>query len=664
MMTIRKTILFIENDENFSNPCADLLEQEGYRVVQATRIDQAEQILETTQIHLAIVDIRMIDDKDDADKSGLILASKREYKHLPKIILTAFPSFEYVREALGPFIEGIPAAVDFINKKEAAKNLIPAVAKAFQEKVLIHWDLDIRLAGDTRALPQLVSLIEPTLEAELIGERSAEIEDLLRQVFFDYEQVTISRILWIKAGRIALEIYAFQQQEPGERYEKRYTEDQYTMTIGLKSKIAEEQEKFQSYAPKAFTDTALAASAETFHYGGAAWISYGTDLGLCISLKDFLLRERMERQVKAAIENLYLKKLPIWHGQRRSLMEAGTAAQLMSKITSQSFNLLSERWQIWLDDLAQDSLLRNIAELEIKEKQIICRVPNRKEITLVYPELLAKSPLVVDKVIQGVMLGGLETGTILIDDHEQTWLTDFFQLKEAPLFLDFISLETDARFGLLESTNIHSIHQLEEQLFKASTLRDSAGSVEPDCKRIFSVIQTIRQCAAEVCGEELWPYYWGLLALTLREIVRYDPLHQRTKREIIGALHRLMVVCMLYSKLSNHTVLQGDAARQPVEEGITIAGDDNWVIVDGRKVFLTPTEQELLTYLFERANNLCMREDIIKDVFKLDRSFGDAEYKMLNTHMGRLRPKIEVNTSNPKYLHTVRGKGYKLVVPR
>ena len=121
-----RTILFADNDPDFLETRKESLEKAGYRVITATNPTEAKEALEQEQVDAAILDIRLKDDQDDRDMSGLTLA-KGTAPTIPKIILTAFPSYEKVREALGPGYEGKAAAVDFIAKQEGPEALLQAL---------------------------------------------------------------------------------------------------------------------------------------------------------------------------------------------------------------------------------------------------------------------------------------------------------------------------------------------------------------------------------------------------------------------------------------------------------------------------------------------------------------------------------------------------------
>ena len=69
---------------------------------------------------------------------------------------------------------------------------------------------------------------------------------------------------------------------------------------------------------------------------------------------------------------------------------------------------------------------------------------------------------------------------------------------------------------------------------------------------------------------------------------------------------------------------------------------------------LTSVEANLLRALAESAGQPVSRDDLAK------RCGLDAGERTIDVQVTRLRRKIERNTKMPKYLQTVRGKGYLL----
>lgn len=80
------------------------------------------------------------------------------------------------------------------------------------------------------------------------------------------------------------------------------------------------------------------------------------------------------------------------------------------------------------------------------------------------------------------------------------------------------------------------------------------------------------------------------------------------------------------------------------------------VQVRGRKVVLSAKEFDLLYHFARHPRHVFNREQLLKNVWGYE-YFGDAS--TVTVHIRRLREKIEVDPSNPKYILTVWGVGYK-----
>ncbi|HWJ62950.1 MAG TPA: response regulator transcription factor [Acidimicrobiales bacterium] len=80
---------------------------------------------------------------------------------------------------------------------------------------------------------------------------------------------------------------------------------------------------------------------------------------------------------------------------------------------------------------------------------------------------------------------------------------------------------------------------------------------------------------------------------------------------------------------------------------------------DGRLIELTPTEYKLLRYLLANARRVLTRDQILEAVW--DYTFaGNAS--VLETYISYLRQKVDA--TDPPLIHTVRGVGYSLRLPR
>ncbi len=77
-------------------------------------------------------------------------------------------------------------------------------------------------------------------------------------------------------------------------------------------------------------------------------------------------------------------------------------------------------------------------------------------------------------------------------------------------------------------------------------------------------------------------------------------------------------------------------------------------------VRLTRKQFQLLDYFFLHVNELVTRRDLMMAVWETD-YLGDT--RTLDVHMRWLRQQIEADPSDPEYLVTERGSGYRLCIP-
>jgi DNA-binding response OmpR family regulator len=89
---------------------------------------------------------------------------------------------------------------------------------------------------------------------------------------------------------------------------------------------------------------------------------------------------------------------------------------------------------------------------------------------------------------------------------------------------------------------------------------------------------------------------------------------------------------------------------------LEIRADAGEVRLRGEHVSLTRTEFLLLCELGAHAGQVLSRQQLLQRVWEYE--FGDE--RLVDVHVGRLRQKIEDDTTAPQRLVTVRGLGYKL----
>ena len=92
-------------------------------------------------------------------------------------------------------------------------------------------------------------------------------------------------------------------------------------------------------------------------------------------------------------------------------------------------------------------------------------------------------------------------------------------------------------------------------------------------------------------------------------------------------------------------------------EGLVIDRGAREVTVDGRKVDLTKREFDLLAFLAAHPRRVFSRQELLSEVWG---SSEDWQVPATVTeHVRRVRLKLETDPTNPKWIHNVRGVGYR-----
>ncbi len=107
-------------------------------------------------------------------------------------------------------------------------------------------------------------------------------------------------------------------------------------------------------------------------------------------------------------------------------------------------------------------------------------------------------------------------------------------------------------------------------------------------------------------------------------------------------------------------VQMGGQARTLTVGGIVIDLRARTVEIDGAVATCNRKEFDLLAYLAANAGTVVTREELYAEVWR--QPYGGAD-KTIDVHLSWLRRKLGETAAEPRYLHTVRGVGVKLIAP-
>jgi DNA-binding response OmpR family regulator len=106
------------------------------------------------------------------------------------------------------------------------------------------------------------------------------------------------------------------------------------------------------------------------------------------------------------------------------------------------------------------------------------------------------------------------------------------------------------------------------------------------------------------------------------------------------------------------TTVPQDQASTVLDYGaLTIDTAKREVRLDGEKLTLRAKEYDLLVELARRPGVVFTREKLLQDVWGYD-FYGDSG--TIDVHVRRLRAKLNDDSSNPRFIETVWGVGYRL----
>ncbi len=124
----------------------------------------------------------------------------------------------------------------------------------------------------------------------------------------------------------------------------------------------------------------------------------------------------------------------------------------------------------------------------------------------------------------------------------------------------------------------------------------------------------------------------------------YDPLELRAR--IMSLLRR------------HHQDFKADLSNKEKKSDLFLNEEKMSIYFLDKELNLTVAEYEILAYLIKKAGGVVSREELI---YNIDAINEDTSNKSIDVMIGRIRSKLNEDSKNPKYIHAIRGIGYKLI---
>jgi len=518
-------ILLVENDERVRVSLEALLRHWGYQPILAsgegkTLIKDATVKARAKKCILALIDLRLLDDSDEEDTSGLKLA--QEIGPIRCIILSGYPNQNILREMLDQHKD-----TRFLSKSDKP------------EKIRQIIDTEVmKLSAHKRALtinpPDLLAEITKTTFGGLIAEYPEQLADILAQLFPGASKLRIEKL-------DSSLFFTPESDVPRPRsVVLRVYEDDYepvVVKLARAHKIQIEVERYNEFISRrvsGYFTARLERHACSWDIGGALYLYIGD-----FDVKTFS-RYYEEHPVEDIVQCLSHFFKVSW-GKHYERAEP--------QINVSLFEQYKETWGNWYE-----KNVKNYPRQILWQKEDIgarLKLPNPIEwFRLNIAEPPEQDLSIVHATKKAVTHGDLHGDNLLIDSQKNAWVIDFERSGEGHALQDFIELEADIinRLGA-HSNDINAYHQMCVVVAKQTEIKNldeaQLESRDPKIRKALGTISVLRTLACQ-CTQitDIRQYLLGLLFNTLfrATINRGEKTRPRQNRALILAgifCHRL-----------------------------------------------------------------------------------------------------------------------------
>lgn len=438
--TRRPRILLVEDEPHVYLTLQRRLE-EHYEVVLATTYADAQQQLNIRHFHLAILDVRLQAD-DENDQSGIRLLAELESLGLrgitPGIIMTAYGTTTMVIQALQNL-----GADKFIEKRPGyISELLDAIPEVLS-KYKVNFGLEYVV--DT---PQKITQGAHFIRSEEPGwpapaQLVPQIEDVLGQLFYGARRLWIDRSYAGLSGSFVMQAHPTWPTGLGQSM---------IVKIGRRDKTEVEERNYRNHVEH-FLHARHATRlnvAYSRHLGGLLYTFVDTEAEETLTFGDFYHHHPLEA-IQQALHHLFDHTCRLWYQARTP-----PDYECLRDLYLEAFNLRHQ----------PDRLANEITSLRPDYD------PRSPTLSFAAPQVTLPNPLwwlandanTVMPVCRSITHGDLHADNILMNDEGDCWLIDFYRTYQSHILRDFIELETDIKFRLMEPLPPEEFQRFEQAL--------------------------------------------------------------------------------------------------------------------------------------------------------------------------------------------------------
>jgi hypothetical protein len=562
----------------------EALEDEGYKVFTADGRRKALSTVKRELIHLALIDVRLKDDRDETDYSGIHLAAKLPLE-MRKIIMTGKywknPA-KLLEQAHERDARHLLKYCDFISGSNYnSDGILSSIQHAFANNLpLISMKLKLKLEPNLSwetMVGQMKNASWVTTNGNSYGRSTA-----LKPVRILQE---LSCLLFSSSPQKP-DLVKFLSTTPGyspctvamvRPYFETVPGLELAAKLGPSHSIETEYENFEKYVvnqipfdsctdvrygPVYLQGTGALAydfigkdvkSVETLreHYGN----SQVTDDDLCKTLTHLFSetcarwyqhRDKVSNSLRQRLDTLYRLQLNLHEPAQVKKTKDAFRSLLSHKGSLSAFKLLSNG-VLQVDFKGKDQKLHLPDPLkfcfERRSSAKRGKGTNSRQHQNFFP--------VVDQY--AITHGDLHSGNVIVNKQGGAWLIDFYKTGVGHALRDFAEMESDIKFTLFTG-NLSARYELERALLRPNSLNESLFLEKPSLaqQRALRTIQTLRQQAFALTDiESTREYYMALLFYAVKGIRGFTSGSVTGQSYTPAKAHALLSAAMLCKRLSS-----------------------------------------------------------------------------------------------------------------
>ncbi|MCB0192466.1 MAG: response regulator [Anaerolineae bacterium] len=541
------TILIVDNEFNVRDDLKDFLMIDGFQVFAAGSADEALEILKHNRIYLAIIDVRLKDDNDPHDMSGLDFAAQLA-PEVAKIILTGFRTEDLIRQAMNGYKNQITPAYDVLAKQEGPEKLLDTVKDVFTRKINSQINLSLEITYDEGySLSAMMAPLQETIDFDL---EESEVEELFRRLF---RQESSIKIYYLPPGRGGASVALVKPTYNG--IDGHPIVVKFGLANHIDREVAAYREFLEPFAHR-YSTVIIDQPARTHHLAACKLLFVGHSVDKPRSFNTVYKDQTiLDAMVQKIVHNIFVHSCGIWYkGKRRWQESDGPFSAFMNQ--QLSLHLDAERSELktiinaLVDDSSDNTFRRiNPQTVAAKVDDTFIELADPLYVLAHLGDCLPKPSFV------SVTHGDLNGHNLFIDESGSPWLIDFYRTGWGPALRDAAELESAIKFELLESTNLQALFQFEQTLLAPNTYSEQivlpSHRETADFKRALIAIQAIREAARSIAETEHIDEYYALLLFYALKMITWQGMSAADRdRKSIRRRHALYSAALISTKLT------------------------------------------------------------------------------------------------------------------